>query len=141
MSEIEFRAWVKENYIERYGWDKRDEELGRMRKVHSIHLNKKKVIISSKYGGNISVPFQYIKLIQYTGLKDKNSVKIFDGDIVKHIKGNVYIVEFYNGGFKLLRFNIYEGKPVAYHDFEVRRLTEIEVIGNIYENKELLKYE
>lgn len=122
--EIEFRAWLK--------------AYKQMTKVLNIDFKLKAVHIP-KIGMSYSMQFfEDIELMQYTGLKDKNGVKIFEGDIVKHIKGNTYTVEFYNGGFKLLRFNIYEGKPVAYHDFEVRRLTEMEVIGNIYENKELL---
>ena len=126
MREIKFRAWLK-------------NENRMITNISSIKLD-----INCIYYDNNQMfsyeraSFDEIELMQYVGLKDKNGVKIFEGDIVKHIKGNTYTVEFYNGGFKLLRFNIYEGKPVSYHDFEVRRLTEMEVIGNIYENKELL---
>lgn len=123
--EIEFRAWLKDQK--------------QMVEVNSIML-KSEIVGIEKIDGVYTAKFlEDIELMQYTGLKDKNSVKIFEGDIVKHVKGNTYKVEFYNGGFKLLRFNVYEGKPVAYHDFEVRRMDEMEVIGNIYENPELLR--
>lgn len=128
MREIKFRACLKEEYYSVLNPEKKIYD------VENLDFDKNEAYLSECGWYD----FDDIELMQNTGLKDKNGVKIFEGDIVKHIKGNTYTVEFYNGGFKLLRFNIYEGKPVSYHDFEVRILTEIEVIGNIYENKELL---
>lgn len=145
MREIKFRAWLKENYLERYGWDKRAEELGRMRKVHSIHLNKKKVIISSKYGGNISVPFQYIELMQYTGIKDKNGVEIYEGDVVKinddydtygKNAGEIYEVYFNAGGFRLKPK--YDTHKRGDRGFWLDNGNDVAVLGNIYENPNLL---
>ena len=61
---------------------------------------------------------------QYTGLTDKNGRKIFEGDIMRNA-GNV--VEFYGGGFC-----INGDSPLSYW-------TGTEVIGNIYDNPELLE--
>ena len=77
-----------------------------------------------------------IHLMQSTGLKDKNGKEIFEGDVVKMSK-DVYseptyyeVVRHYGGAYRL------ESKQ---HGCELwLRHTDCEVVGNIYENKELL---
>lgn len=78
-----------------------------------------------------------IELMQTTGLKDKNGKEIFEGDIVKMSK-DVYseptyyeVVRHYGGAYRL------ESKQ---HGCELwLRHTNCEVVGNIYENRELLE--
>lgn len=69
-------------------------------------------------------------LMQYTGLKDKNGVEIYEGDILKfNTKGGnemVYEVKWKGKGFK----------PTRMSDDNQE---EIEIIGNIYQNPELLQ--
>ena len=80
--------------------------------------------------------FDEIELMQSTGLKDKNGKEIFEGDIVKMAK-DVYseptyyeVVRHYGGAYRL------ESKQ---HGCELwLRHTDCEVVGNVYENKELL---
>ena len=76
-------------------------------------------------------PEHYI-LMQSTGLKDKNGKLIYEGDIVKdiNIPSYFYIVVWFKGGFYL--------KSTISNSFLVFDTTQQEVIGNIYENKELL---
>ena len=94
------------------------------------------------------------EIMQYTGLKDKNGVEIYEGDIVKfdarsHYHPEVYAWEYETKGVGVIRFemggyvlggreesHILEslfGMLMNYEEIEM------EVIGNIYENPELLK--
>lgn len=106
-------------------WDKQDE---RMRTVSSINFAHE--VISCKFAE--LKPFDLVDefsiddviLMQSTGLKDKNGVEIYEGDIVKTFGANIYVVEFYDGKFN----------PIS--DLEA---SNWKVIGNIYENPELLE--
>ena len=77
---------------------------------------------------------------QYTGLRDKNGKRIFEGDIAKVLQGkdkDIAYVGFENGAFMLYpkTGNIYERTlwEYWYNDWDV------EVIGNITDNPELLE--
>ena len=72
---------------------------------------------------------------QYTGLKDKNGKKIFDGDIVKDIAGGVYKVVY---DTEYMRF-AFEQDSIKWGLEGFVIITDFEVIGNIYDNPELLK--
>lgn len=67
---------------------------------------------------------------QFTGLTDKNGMTIFEGDIVKNIDG-VYIVKYCESltRFALVHNGMISGRPISSGT----------VIGNIYDNPELLE--
>ena len=112
--------------------------------------NEKWVIgyLSSKHTITITTPCGHTDEIvicadtvgQFTGLTDKNGKRIFEGDIAKVLQGkdkDIAYVGFENGAFMLYpkTGNIYERTlwEYWYNDWDV------EVIGNITDNPELLE--
>jgi uncharacterized phage protein (TIGR01671 family) len=113
MREIKFRAWCN----------------GKM-------LNDNEIIIvngtAREYNHGDLTGFSESHLMQYTGLKDKNGVEIYEGDILKpksyHPISEIF---FMNGSWKV------QGR---YSKIGVGSwANQTEVIGNIYQNQELLE--
>lgn len=92
------------------------------------------------YGGRIAIrPDQYndyfdtedMILMQYTGLHDKNEKEIYEGDIVKYENMTGKIM-FFNGSFIMSNFEETE-------EWELGVINEeLEIMGNIYDNPELI---
>lgn len=118
MREIKFRAWDKINkkMISLTDIDKRDYvAIGGTWEIYNSYTEK--CLLNHKNG----------ILMQFTGLKDKNGKEIFEGDIIKGIIGDISVK-------RVVFWEIFEG----YTFFEDIDFNYLEVIGNIYENPELL---
>lgn len=117
---FKFRVWCKTNQE----WEK--DEICITNKEHYIITNPKFTRVTN-------IDPQYHEINFCTGLKDKNSKLIYEGDIVKDliIPEIFYIVKWFNSGFYLE--STISGSFLKFND------TQQEVIGNIYENPELLE--
>ena len=77
--------------------------------------------------------------MQYTGLKDKNGKEIYEGDFFDAKLGNLFKV-YYNN--QHARFSVElirtSGKMIGISKPNFTDLQKMEIVGNIYENPELL---
>lgn len=89
---------------------------------------------SSKRG--VSIPYQpSIKIMQFTGLKDKNGVEIYEGDIITYDNsGYCFKVEYEAPEFVRHTTNY----DLRNQSVPFKSQHAYEVIGNIHENPELL---
>ena len=80
-----------------------------------------------------------IELLQSTGLKDKNGKEIFEGDILYGYAGEDFweIVEFDTEEGKWIRKDIWYNSKLGLSENN----EFMEIVGNIYENPELLEVE
>ena len=126
MREIKFRAWLKE--------DKKMVNVETMDFTDkSIQYLKRSEIINAYILRRES--FDDVELMQYTGLKDKNGKEIYKGDIVvlNNIENdNMCIVRYEHSSYRLEGWSLREDLSNVEDRF-------LEVVGNIYENKNLLE--
>lgn len=108
--------------------------------VETINFHEKTVEVFF-YDNLDNVPFDFdeVELIENTGFKDKNGTSIFVGDIVKtKVRNKVYLQVV--GKADVCNAVVLENK-IHSSLFSFSDENNVEVIGNIYENKELLEVE
>lgn len=128
MREIKFRAWdsekmIYQNNMQSISWPN--------------HLKKECAVWVRCDFNNMG----YFELMQYTGIKDKHGKEIYEGDIVNEFRKTR---SFPDGNFfkrkiewsdDMILDDAYGEKSIGFNLFH----GELEIIGNIYENPELLK--
>ena len=77
---------------------------------------------------------ELLDLMQYTGAIDKNGNELWSKDIVLDEKGNIYTCMFNPLTHTITLENERDTKHIS-----IKYAKVLEVIGNVYENKELLK--
>jgi uncharacterized phage protein (TIGR01671 family) len=132
MREIKFRAWDKDNF-KMLTYEDDGNDVGFF--IDSLNKTISVIGLEDERRTDISV-----ELMQYTGLKDKNDKEIYEGDIIalpndKPFKDFICIVQFNDGCFDIVN------KERGFRDYLKCWVCNnvAEVIGNIYENPELLK--
>lgn len=74
---------------------------------------------------------------QYTGLKDRNGIKIFEGDIIQNIANGFFgIVKWYDEHAAFVIHGINDNKTYWLFDND---FSKVRIVGNIYDNPELLE--
>ena len=110
MREIKFRAWD----VERKSWMNEQDAYNEVQEQGRWNPERG----------------QFYKLMQFTGLYDKNGKEIYEGDIYKW-RDEIGTITYDNACFNCTAGN---GNNELYS-----MVDDIEIIGNIYENPELIK--
>ena len=121
-------------------WHKTCEEMGKVKRIRFDDDGNANMVLFIGKDFGINAKIDEFELMQSTGLKDKNGKEVFVGDIIKCTRGcphEVYLEKEYGGTF-------IGGMPAVYLKGLLSGYAWTgaeEIIGNIYENPELLEVE
>lgn len=138
MRDIKFRVWDKDRKRMHIVGEFHHDSLSIDEDNNIYYLNLQCMEASPHKG--IDPEHCAYRLMQYTGLKDKNGKEIYEGDILLYDSNSKTSVFYKNGAFVRSYGN--SNMYLLYDSFiEDGCLYNYEVIGNIYENPELLEGE
>ena len=86
--------------------------------------------------------FSDAEIMQYTGCRDKNGIEIYEGDVIKDKYDKIWLVQWYVGAFVITnKIPDSDGQTSTYSYFNnlSNHHFYFEVIGNMWENPELLE--
>ena len=134
MREIKFRVLIDNKIYYQDKYNAYGDNLA------SIDICKKTITITSFYDYKDVYRFEdeEVKLMQYTGLKDKNSKEIYEKDIISCNKYKNVVVFFENGCFKVRYPKNDTTNIICALDTFLEKY-KCKISGNIYENPELLE--
>lgn len=151
MREIEFRTFCK-SLNKMLSFEHWKEATKGMVDVANEEMKKRGLKYNKLAPYGLFLPLEDDDLIfmQYTGLKDKNGTKIFEGDILQEywwdkLKDDLIICSFakVSFSFNCIRHIKFETCPHLNYfrkeRFNTKRLKNCVVVGNIYDNPELLE--
>ena len=114
--------------------------------AYIIYQSKMTEVFEDGVGGFDALGYEVDKdtLCQYTGLKDKNGKKIWENDIIKPydtVTNENYIISWDKemGAFVFCDINTNNSLYVLVGHY-IESIQSVEVIGNIFDNPELLNY-
>ena len=133
MREVKFRAWNKGYEEMHYDWGI-DSSLGSAL-WHRMFANVSQSKAMSK-GYELPRSYEHFKgyvFMQYTGLNDSNGIEIYEGDVVKATDDRFFVSDEIIGQV-YWNYGCWEVQQYIF-----KNLNNLEVIGNIYDNPELLE--
>jgi uncharacterized phage protein (TIGR01671 family) len=134
MRDIKFRAWDKQyskmHPVTRLGFRQYED-------------NVSHVCIDNPSGlGLFEFVIDQVELMQYTGLKDKNGIEVYEGDVAEYrddsntLQTGIVVYSQIACGFYIEAFG---GDDEGNQDIQLHRDYDIKIIGNVHENHELLE--
>lgn len=131
-------------------WDKKNKRF-LIKCLDNIGINDKQCIDTNEFKNNV---FSYLDwkngsirlnskkyvVLQYIGLKDKNCKEIYEGDIIKDMDNLYYKVIYIKESACFVFSPIRKDTKIKFSfSFRKSNNREMEVVGNIFENRDFYK--